>query len=307
VSDFAGVDLNALQLRWFDHWLKGEDTGHTDPAGPLTCYELGGDRWLHTRAYPLAEANPTRFYLGPGGALTPDPPITSTTARLSYTPRGPVAGRSWEQWSLGAYGYLSSRLGRAIRYDQDNRRIQRHGALIYTSTPFAKPTVLAGPITLTIHATANTTETLWVAHLDDLAPDGTSKPLTQGALLGSRRQLDPLKTWYTEDGAILRPYHASRADTVRPVVPGETSRYDLEIFPTTALIAEGHHIRIAITTSDFPHLTPNTSSLRKLTGGVYELHEGGKYASYAVVPLADPAAFNHDAPSSRDPETSRAS
>ena len=37
----------------------------------------------------------------------------------------------------------------------------------------------------------DTTETVWVAHLDDVSPDGVSRPLTQGALLGSLRALDP--------------------------------------------------------------------------------------------------------------------
>jgi hypothetical protein len=83
---------------------------------------------------------------------------------------------------------------RQTRYDQDNRRLQR-GALTYTTEPFGAPTLVAGPITLTVHATATTSETLWVAHLDDVAPDGTSRPLTEGALLGSHRALDPDRTW----------------------------------------------------------------------------------------------------------------
>ena len=72
-----------------------------------------------------------------------------------------------------------------------------------------------------MHATATTTETLWVAHLDDVAPDGASRPLTQGALLGSHRALDPDRTWYLPDGTVLRPHHFSTRSAVKPVVPGE--------------------------------------------------------------------------------------
>ena len=70
---------------------------------------------------------------------------------------------------------------------------------------------MPGPITLTVHATATTTETLWVAHLDDVFPDGTSRPLTQGALLGSLRALDPARTWSLPDGVVLHPHHLSTA------------------------------------------------------------------------------------------------
>jgi predicted acyl esterase len=86
-----------------------------------------------------------------------------------------------------------------------------------------------GPITLTVHATATTTETLWVAHLDDVAPHGVRRPLTQGAL-GSHRPLDPARTWYLPDGNVLRPHHFSTRSSAQTVVPGELTRYDVEIF-----------------------------------------------------------------------------
>lgn len=40
------------------------------------------------------------------------------------------------------------------------------------------------PVGSSVYATANTSETEWVVNVEDVAPDGTSKPLTQGALLG---------------------------------------------------------------------------------------------------------------------------
>jgi hypothetical protein len=58
--------------------------------------------------------------------------------------------------------FIRAQRGGHTRYDQDNRRLQR-GALTYTTEPFAAPTLVAGPIALTLHATATTTEALWVA------------------------------------------------------------------------------------------------------------------------------------------------
>ena len=139
--------------------------------------------------------------------------------------------------------------------------------MTYTTESFDEAKLVVGPITLTIHATATTTETLWVAHLDDVAPDGASRPLTQGALLGSLRELDPHRTWYLPDGAVLRPHHLSTRAAQRPVVPGEVTRYDVEIFPTAALIAPGHQLRLTLTTYDFPHLVPTKPARRALTGG----------------------------------------
>ncbi|MGH3959224.1 CocE/NonD family hydrolase, partial [Mycobacterium sp.] len=244
VSDFDGLHLNALQLRWFDHRLKDEAAAAiSDP--PFTFQPIGSSQWFHAREYPLAEATPTRLYLCDSGRLSGDCDPDQTLATLDYVARGPVAGRSLEQWSLGMNSYFTAQRGRRIRYDRDNRRLQR-GALTYTTQPFTSQMLMAGPITLTVHAAATTTETLWVAHLDDVAPGGASRPLTQGALLGSHRALDPQRTWYLPDGSVLRPHHFSTRSAVRPVVPGEVTRYDVEIFPTATLIAAGHRLRLTL-------------------------------------------------------------
>ena len=220
VSDFGGLHLHAVQLRWFDYWLK-DDARAAISAAPLTFQAIGSPRWFHADHYPLTEAIPTHFYLSESNQLSRDSAPDTTVAPLDYAARGPVSGRSMEQWTLGMNSFMFSRRGRSTRYDQDNRRLQR-GALTYTTEPFDEAKLVVGPISLTIHATATTTQTLWVAHLDDVAPDGASRPLTQGALLGSLRELDPYRTWYLPNGTVLRPHHLSTRAAERPVVPARS-------------------------------------------------------------------------------------
>ena len=296
VSDLDGLHLHALQLRWFDRWLKdAEDATVTGP--PVRFQAIGSSEWFRTGEYPFPETTPTRFYLAQGGVLADTPAADQTEATLRYTARGPVSGRSLEQWSLGMGSFMVSQTGRQIRYDLDNRRLQR-AALTYTTPAFTTAQLVAGPITLTVHATANTSETLWVAHLDDVSPDGASRPLTQGALLGSHRALDQESTWYLPDrgrGAdVLRPHHLSTRSAVQPVVPGEPTRYDIEVFPTAALIESGHRLRLTLTTYDFPHLVPTKPARALLVGGVYRLYQGGNSPSSLLIPMAEPAAFSPD-------------
>lgn len=186
--------------------------------------------------------------------------------------------------------FMASQTGRSVRYDQDNSRLQRD-ALTYTSEAFDTEKLLAGPVGLTIFATADRPDTLWVAHLDDLSPDGVSRPLTEGALLGSHRALDPEASWILSDGTVLRPQHISTKSAAEPVVPGEVTRYDVEIFPTAAILAPGHRLRLTLTTYDFPHLVPTRPQRAALAGGVYRISQGGVHASHLVVPLADPATM----------------
>ncbi len=286
VSDYGGLHLQAIQLRWFDCWLN-DDAEAQISGSPFTFQPVGSSRWFHVRDYPLEQATPTRFYLSDAGRLTADPAPETSMATVKYVGRGPVAGRSVEQWTLGMTSFIRSQRGGHTRYDQDNRRVQR-GALTYTTEAFATPTLIAGPITLTLHATSDTTESLFVAHIDDVAPDGACRPLSQGALLGSHRALDPERTWHLPDGTVFKPHHISTRAAVKPVVPGELTRYDIEVFPTAAMLESGHRLRLTVTTFDFPHLVPPAPARKALAGGTYRLHQGGPTPSHLLIPVADP-------------------
>ena len=71
VSDFGGLHLNALQLRWFDRWLNDEPAAAIS-GSPFTFRPIGSPRWFHVRDYPLDEATPTRFYLSQSGRCPPN-------------------------------------------------------------------------------------------------------------------------------------------------------------------------------------------------------------------------------------------
>ena len=75
-----GIDMERLQLQWFDQWLKGIDTGIADVRTPLHLFQLGGDKYLEASRYPFPEATPTTYYLGAGNTLSADKPKDATGA-----------------------------------------------------------------------------------------------------------------------------------------------------------------------------------------------------------------------------------
>jgi putative CocE/NonD family hydrolase len=175
---------------------------------------------------------------------------------------------------------------------QDDRTLQQGpGALTYTTPPLAAPRVLAGPIDATLFATTTTKDAEWVVTVEDVAPDGTSTPLTAGALLGSMRALDNSRTWWAAPGRPLLPYHPYTRAAQKPVTPGQVTRFDVEVFPTFAYIAKGHQIRVTLTTADTPHLMPNTTQLPNLVGGVYQVQRNAAAASWVELPLSAPSAY----------------
>ncbi|EUA19136.1 peptidase S15 domain protein [Mycobacterium xenopi 4042] len=159
--------------------------------------------------------------------------------------------------------------GRRIRYDADNRRLQRR-ALTYTTEPFTSPRV-AG------RSRSPSTRPPTPPRPCGLPTSTTSPltdkpPLTQGALLGSHRALDPDRTWHLPDGDLLRPHHFSTRSAAKPVVPASSPLRprdlpDRRIYRTPAsAAAHPHHLRLPAPGARQAGARPG--------GGRYQVHQG---------------------------------
>jgi putative CocE/NonD family hydrolase len=283
----SSVDVDVLELAWFDRFLKGQQTGIDKSQTPLHYYDLGTGQWVHTTTYPFTGASPTRMYLGAGTLSTTAPGATQGGQdTLAWTGTGVPCSRPVDQWSMGALSIPSQAAGLTAPCAEDDRASQTPGtSTSYTTAPFRSAQRLAGPISATLYATATTTDTEWVVEVEDVAPDGTSRPLTEGALLGSLRAVDAGRSWTTPDGGYLLPYHPYTQESATPVVPGQVTRYDVEVFPTFATLAAGHSLRVTVSTADSPHLAPTAAVLPNLTGGVYQLQRTAAAPSSIEVPL----------------------
>jgi putative CocE/NonD family hydrolase len=283
----SSVDVDVLELAWFDQWLKGERTGIDKTPTPLHYYDLGSTNWTQTAAYPFAGATPTRLYLGSGTLSRTAPTAAGSGADpLVWAGTGVPCSRPVDQWAMGALSIPSQAAGLSAPCAEDDRPSQTPGTTSsYTTAPMTSPTRLAGPISATLYATATTTDSEWVVEVEDVAPDGTSRPLTEGALLGSLRAVDQGRSWTAPGGTYLLPYHPYTQESVTPVVPGQVTRYDVEVFPTYSTLAPGHSLRVTVSTADVPHLTPSAAVLPNLLGGVYSLQRTAAAPSSIEVPL----------------------
>jgi len=297
LSGAANPALNALQLRWFDQWLKGEDSGMDRTSTPLHAYDLGTGHYTEATSYPFRGASPTTYYLGGGrggsapstndGTLSTTKPTGPGSAdTVLWSPvAGTVCARSQDQWSAGFLSLVTNQIPASVPCVDDDRLAQvGPSSLTYTTAPMADATTIAGPISATVYATATTRETEWVADIEDVSPDGVSRPLTEGALLGSLRALNADRSWRV-DGKTVMPYHDYTRGSAVPVVPGRVTRYDIEVFPTYATIAAGHRIRLTLATTDLPHLLPTAPALANLVGGIYQVQRGESAPSSVTIPL----------------------
>jgi uncharacterized protein len=282
----SSVDVDPLELEWFDTWLKNEPTGMAQTPTPLHYYDLGTGNFDETTTYPFTRATPTQLYLGAGGTLgSTAPPLIATSDTLTWSPAGDPCGRPIDQWAMGGISIPANSAGLLAPCANDDQPSHvGPWTTSYTSAPFSNPETVSGPITATIYASSTTPETELVAELEDVTPDGTSYPVTEGALLGSLRAVDQNRSW-SANGITVLPYHPYTQASAQPVTPGAVTEYQIEIFPSLVTIAAGDRLRLTLSTVDTPHLTPLPGQLPALTGGIYTISRSAAHPSSLTVEM----------------------
>jgi hypothetical protein len=288
------ADLDPLELEWFDTWLKGENTGMGSTPTPLHYYDLGSGNFDETTTYPFTGAQPQKLYFGDDGSLNTTAPATPAAAEnkaasqsdtISWSPTGVPCGRPFDQWSMGSLSVPAQAAGVPAACADDDRLTQAGPwEKTYTTAPFTQAKTLEGPINADVYAKANTTDTEWVAQVEEVTPSGQSYPLTEGALRGQLRAVDPSRSW-TAGGDTVYPYHPYTQASSEPVTPGAAEEYQIQVFPTMATIPAGDRLRVTISTADAPHLSPDPAQAAAMSGGVYQIQRTASAPSSLTVEL----------------------
>ena len=155
------ADHQDLILRWYDHWLKGNDTGMMDEP-PIRLLIKGRNQYRDETEWPLARTKWTPMYLGPDGTLSVKEPAEAGSLSFDNDPDLPP--------------------GRAP------------AGITFQTPAFTSDTEVTGPIALHLSAELDQPDATWVVTLRDVAPNGTSRTLTKGWLRASHRELDPVRS-----------------------------------------------------------------------------------------------------------------
>lgn len=241
-ADSMALGLDEIHLRWFNQWLKGEDTGMLDEP-PVRIFVMGDDVWRDENEWPLARAQTTSYYLHSGGnantlhgdgSLSPEAPSDEAPDVFLYNPANPVPTRGGQ---LCCNPYFAS----SGAFDQ-NEIEARSDVLVYSTPVLERDVEVTGPITVTLWAATSATDTDFTAKLVDVCEDGCARNLT--------------------DGIIRARYRESMSDPSL-VEPGRAYCYTIDLWATSNVFKAGHKIRLEVSSSNFPRFDRNTN-----TGGV---------------------------------------
>jgi hypothetical protein len=273
------------QLRWFDHWLKGMDTGiMNEPPVKLEIRTGGSPERYAFRTeneWPLARTQWTKLYLridreqghdetAVEGALVPTLP--GTQHQVSYPASGVTKAGVASGSSLSTTHGGAGRLG-----------------VSFQTEPMPGDTEITGPLMMNLWVSSTSEDMDLFVTLRNIAPDGKDvcevgqhgQPipcLTKGWLRASHRKLDPARS------LPYRPYHAHNERFW--LDPGEPVECQVEIWPTCIVLKKGHKLRVDIQPRDGVGSAPYTHYHADYNAGaVNTVYAGGSKASYLMLPI----------------------
>lgn len=226
--------LHTEALAWFDHWLKGRDTGIVD-GDPVRYALPGSDEWHSAESWP------------PRG----------THRELALRADGTLADDEGEPGAR-EYMVLGAGLNRA-----NPSPIDPPSTLMWTSDPLEEALDMVGDIELRLVAAATASDTAWIAMLQDVSPDEMVTDITAGWLRASLREVDEAASF---SGGPVLPCRRAQAVPI-----GEDVEYRIPLVPNARRFKTGHRIRLILASDDqdpsapvimnFRHASVGTSSL----------------------------------------------
>ncbi len=251
-----GMEWRHEAVRWFDQFLKGEDTGILEeprfavyvrewhPPGPYLDYAPGF--WSWEEGWPIDRIQPTRMYAQANHSLS-KAEADETVHTLRYVPSSGVEAGGPVMW----WGDVA----------HDQRPTDAY-SLVYDTAPLAADTEILGLPMARLTVSADAPRANWMVRLSDVAPDGT---VTQVA------------------GAAFNGTHRHSAREPEDIVPGEEFALDIEMHFTSWVFPKGHRVRVAVSNAQWPMLWPTpypmTTTLR--LGG-----ENGSFVELPKLPIA---------------------
>jgi len=223
-------------LRWWDHWLKGKDTGVMDgpkyrvwmqeSVEPLRHYDYRPGRWIAEDSWPSERIANREYALnkdGLGGAA-------QTSERLSL--KCPV------DTGICSPAWLNH--GEVEPSEPGDQRPDDMRSLSFDGEPLAEALEIFGAPRVTLEIDVDQPQALVAVRLCDVAPDGASTRVSYG---------------------LLNLSHRDSHEVPEPLEPGKRYRVTVMLNDIAHQFAAGHRVRVAVSTSQWPIAWPSPAAV----------------------------------------------
>jgi predicted acyl esterase len=223
--------LHVEALAWYDHWLKGKDTGILE--GPRVRYVIPkAEGWRTSDVWPLPEAATREYALRADGVL------------------GEYEG------DAGSITYMN--LGGGLNRPGPSET-DPPSHLQWNSVTLATDLDMTGPIELQLDVACTAPDTAFIAVLLDVDESGQADVVSAGYLRAGLRAVDETASRH---GAPALP--CTRFEAV-PI--GEKVRYRIPVVPNARRFRAGHKLRLLVTSDDQDKSFPSPLEFRHASIG----------------------------------------
>jgi len=229
------AQVNEQNLAFFDKYLRGKDI----KIPTVRYFVMGKNRWNNADTWPLPQTQWQRFYLHSkgnantaqgDGLLSQEEPKSEPNDIFVYNPHLPIPTTG------GRFLPLAGLVPGPI----DQSHIERRRDILCYTTPELEDNIeVTGPLEVHLFAATSARDTDFTAKLVDVYPDGRAYNIAEG---------------------IKRARGSKSIFKTELVNPGEVNEYIINLGNTSQLFRKGHHIRIDISSSNFPMYDRNMNT-----------------------------------------------
>ncbi|WP_372612799.1 CocE/NonD family hydrolase [Aquicoccus sp.] len=257
------------ELRWWDHWLKGRDTGMMDEpmlrlymqdrVPPRGHYVTRPGRWIAEPGWPSPQVRRRLFHLAPEGGMTRVAPAKG--AVLVHQSPADVGMASGKWCGYGVPGDAPV----------DQRRDDA-GSLCFDLDVPETGLAFVGDARVHLRLSVDRPVAQVAARLVDVHPDGRGTRLSFG---------------------VFNLTHRNGHDRPEALEPGRVYDVIIPMKPVAQSLPAGHRLRLALSTGYFPMIWPAPAPV------TLSVHTAG---SALELPLRDPSPLDDVLPAFEAPE-----
>ncbi len=228
-----GPAIGFLQecIRWWDHWLKGNDAGimdepllrswMQDSAPPSPRYDVRPGKWVADEGWPAASVHERILHINANGLS--EVAGNSQTLHISSPQTVGLASGAW--------------CPHGVEPDQaDDQRVEAGGCLNFDTEPLTSDMEVLGAAVVDTELVCDRPDGLLAACLNEVLPDGAVSRITYGLLNLTHRES-----------------HAAPS----PLVPGESYRVRLQLNEIAHRFSKGSRIRLSLSNAYWPIAWPS--------------------------------------------------
>lgn len=267
-------------IKFFDHHLKGLDNGLTEEA-PVHYYTMGKGKWQSATTWPPKKQESVDLFLSKNQQLANNQSKTKEAFDVYKVDTSTGTGK-YNRWNF------TTSLDLPDQYP--SRPEWQKKTISYTSEPLSKPKVVTGHPVVTLYMTSSSKDGAVFAYLQDVAPNGKVRDVTEGQLRLAHRKTVEQAPHYKD----VIPYHTYSNDDLSFMPEDSVVKVTFDLYPISWQFQKGHSIRLTLAGADSDNF--------KIIGdeATWKIHRSQNRSSHLELPFIPSTSQNNVAVSAEE-------